>query len=146
AIKQNERVCIATPRADVVRELFPRIQQAFSSCHVQALYGGSRDKDGTAQIIIATTHQLMRFKNAFDLMIIYEVDAFPYHNNPSLKFATNRAKKNKAATILLTATPRNEQLFRIYSKKLTYSFVPLRFHHHLIPMPTLQYCSHLTKD
>src|SRR5699024_4970163 len=41
ALKKGKRICIATPRADVVRELKPRIQQAFAKLSVQALYSGS---------------------------------------------------------------------------------------------------------
>src|SRR5699024_6632945 len=96
-LQKGQRICIATQRADVVRELLPRIQRAFAKTFVQGLYGGSRDKDGTAQLIIATTHQLLRFKHAFDLLIIDEVDAFPYHNDKSLQFAAKRSvKKDKS--------------------------------------------------
>ncbi|MDY0405081.1 DEAD/DEAH box helicase family protein [Virgibacillus sp. 179-BFC.A HS] len=108
ALKQGKRICIATPRADVVRELKPRLLQAFPKVSIQALYGGSEDKTGTAQLIIATTHQLLRFKAAFDVMIIDEIDAFPYNKDASLPFASNRAKKTPSTTIYLTATPRKE--------------------------------------
>src|SRR5690625_3846493 len=39
ALQKGSRVCIATPRADVVRELQPRIQAAFPTNNVDALYG-----------------------------------------------------------------------------------------------------------
>lgn len=144
-LRKGKRICVATPRADVVRELLPRFQQAFSTATIQGLYGGSRDNDGTAQIIIATTHQLMRFQHAFDTLIIDEVDAFPYHNDKSLHFAAKRSAKYNNHVIYLTATPRNNQLTKIYTKQLDFVFVPLRFHHHLIPVPKLQYCKHLSK-
>src|SRR5699024_59807 len=106
ALSQGKRVCISTPRSDVVRELLPRIQEAFANIPVQALYGNSRDREGTAQLMITTTHQLIRFREAFDLLIIDEIDAFPYHHDKSLQFATNRAVKKVSSKIYLTATPR----------------------------------------
>ncbi|MGL6299343.1 hypothetical protein ACR31S_01210 [Streptococcus iniae] len=42
-------------------------------------------------IIIATTHQLLKFYRAFDLIIIDEVDAFPFVNNKMLNQALENA-------------------------------------------------------
>lgn len=145
AIQQGKRICIATPRSDVVRELLPRLKAAFSSVLIQGLYGGSKTKDGTAQVIIATTHQLLRFDSAFDVMIIDEVDAFPYHADPSLPFATKRARKKISTTIYLTATPRKEQKIQIQFNKLPHIFVPIRFHGHPLPIPQFKMCYSLSK-
>lgn len=146
ALKCGKRICIATPRADVVRELLPRIRQAFSNVAVQGLFSGSKDKDGTAQIIISTTHQLIRYQAAFDLVIIDEIDAFPFHADPSLAFAANRAKKPKSTTIYLTATPRQNQRMLITRKKLPHVFVPIRFHRNPLPVPIFKMCLSLKKD
>lgn len=146
AIQQGKRICISTPRVDVVRELLPRLRQAFSPVQIQALYGGSRDKDGTAQVIIATTHQLLRFDAAFDVMIIDEVDAFPYHNDQSLPFATERATKKNGTTIYLTATPRKQQKIQLQLKQLPHIFVPTRFHGYPLPVPTFKMCYTLSKS
>ncbi|MGP4064546.1 DEAD/DEAH box helicase [Oceanobacillus sp. M65] len=143
ALKQGKRICLATPRADVVRELQPRIQQAFSNVTVQALYGGSKDKVGTAQLFLATTHQLLRFKQAFDVMIIDEIDAFPFHADPSLSFAAERAIKLDSTTIYLTATPRKQQLKRIRNNLLPHIFVPRRFHGYPLPVPQMKQVSQL---
>lgn len=146
ALKMGKRICIATPRADVVKELLPRLQQAFADIHIQGLYGGSRDNDGTAQIIIATTHQLFRYKKAFDVMIIDEIDAFPFHADPSLPFATNRAQKLDCTTIYLTATPRKEQRILINQRKLAHVFVATRYHNHPLPIPQMRMSFSLQKD
>lgn len=145
ALKAGKRICIASPRADVVRELLPRLRQAFSKISIQGLYGGSRDKEGSAQLIIATTHQLFRFKHAFDLLIIDEVDAFPYHQDVSLQLAAERAKKLNSSLIFLTATPREEQRKQMAKKQLTYVFVPLRYHQQLLPIPKFQQAKPLEK-
>ncbi|MFD2778663.1 DEAD/DEAH box helicase [Ornithinibacillus salinisoli] len=146
ALRQGKRICITTPRADVVRELLPRIQQAFANVSVQGLYGGSENKEGTAQIMITTSHQLLRFKQAFDMVIIDEVDAFPFHKDPSLPFATQRAKKEIHTTIYLTATPRPHHRLQIAIKKLAHVFVPVRYHGNPLPVPIFKMCFSLQKD
>lgn len=136
ALESGMRLCIATPRADVVRELLPRLKKAFKNIDIQALYGESRDRESNAQIIIATTHQLLRFKEAFDVLIIDEIDAFPYHADPMLPFVTRRARKQHSTTIYLTATPRDELKRRIRQKRLSYCFIPLRYHGYPLPVPS----------
>jgi len=77
-IAHGGKVVVATPRRDVVLELKPRLEKAFHPTPVVTLYGGSEQRWETAPITIATTHQLMRFERAFDLVIIDELDALPY--------------------------------------------------------------------
>ncbi|MEC3882783.1 DEAD/DEAH box helicase [Halobacillus sp. HZG1] len=138
ALKNGKRICLATPRTDVVRELLPRLKKSFPDVNIHALYGDSPDKAGDAPFIIATTHQLLRFAHAFDVMIIDEVDAFPFHNDPSLHYASERASKPHASIIYLTATPRKKQKRRIHSKDLPAVFIPQRFHGHPLPVPQLK--------
>jgi competence protein ComFA len=145
-LQQGKRICIATPRADVVRELKPRIQAAFQNVPVQALFGGSEEKEGFAPLIIATTHQLLRYYKAFDVMIIDEVDAFPYHQDRSLIFAVNRAKKNESTTIYLTATPRKSLQMKVAFHRIPHVFVPVRYHGKPLPVPKLKTCYTLKKD
>ncbi|MFB4167824.1 DEAD/DEAH box helicase [Virgibacillus sp. JSM 102003] len=146
SLKRGKRICIATPRTDVVRELLPRLREAFSGIYVQGLYGGSRETEGAAQLVIATTHQLLRFKNAFDVIIIDEIDAFPYHANKSLSYAANRSKKEKSnTTIYLTATPRQNHQIQISRKRLQHIFVPSRFHGYPLPVPVFHMCYSLKK-
>lgn len=140
------RVCIATPRTDVVRELFPRLKEAFPHISMEALYGGSEDKKGEAQIIISTTHQLFRYRRAFSLMIVDEVDAFPYYYDQSLQKAVQRATKKEAARILLTATPRKDLRRAIRNKRLRVVFVPVRYHQQALPVPRLIYVGKLQKS
>ncbi|GGC83048.1 DNA/RNA helicase [Thalassobacillus devorans] len=135
AFAQGKRVCLATPRADVVQELLPRFRSAFPHVEIQALHGASNDKSGSAQFIIATTHQLLRFGRAFDVMVIDEIDAFPFHKDKSLPYAADRAARKTAALIYLTATPRPKHEREIARKRLPVVFVPRRFHGHPLPVP-----------
>lgn len=140
------RVCIATPRVDVVRELYPRLHQAFQKIDIEALYGGSEDKIGSAQLIIATTHQLLRYKHAFDVLVIDEIDAFPYDADPALSFAAKRAVKKSGTLIYLTATPRKSDQRKINNRTLAHVFIPRRFHNSPLPVPHLKTSYSLNKQ
>ncbi|CAH1215879.1 Transcription-repair-coupling factor [Paenibacillus allorhizoplanae] len=131
------RVLIATPRKDVVLELQPRIQRAFATYSVVTLYGGSEQRWEQGQITIATTHQLLRFHQAFDLVIIDEIDAFPYHNNPMLSYAAEKVCKSSGTNILLSATPPTRVRHAAERGRLPHVRVPVRFHKHPLPVPQL---------
>nr|WP_289037060.1 helicase-related protein [uncultured Allobacillus sp.] len=137
AFRNGFRVCIATPRADVVRELAPRLRRDFPSIEVAALYGGTQDEDVTAHLVIATTHQLLRYSKSFDVMIVDEVDAFPYHHDKSLPKAVARSVKESHALIYLTATPRLDLKIASRLKQLQTISIPLRYHGHPLPLPKL---------
>lgn len=134
------RVCLASPRKDVVLELAPRLKGAFPHIEMQALYGGSTDNHSIkAPFILSTTHQLIRFSQAFDLLIIDEIDAFPYHNDPYLIQYAKRAVKPDKTTIYLTATPRAREKLRMQNNTLPHVFVPKRYHGHPLIVPTLKH-------
>lgn len=104
ALRSGKRVCLATPRTDVILELSPRLKKCFPR-PIVALYGGSEERQLYGQIVLTTTHQLFRFKGAFDVMIVDEVDAFPYSFDSSLQFAVEKARKPSSSLVHLTATP-----------------------------------------
>ncbi len=100
-------VGFATPRKDVVIDLKPRIQEAFKDARVIAVYG-EHTKRLNGDIIVLTTHQLYRYNHYFDLLILDEIDAFPYAGNRLLQtFFYNSVRGNY---ILLSATPSTEIL------------------------------------
>ncbi|MDQ0218425.1 DEAD/DEAH box helicase [Peribacillus cavernae] len=146
ALLSGKRVCIATPRTDVVLELAPRLKKAFPKIEVGALYGGSEDRHVVASLIVTTTHQLFRFQNAFDTIIIDEVDAFPYSMDRSLQFAVTKAKKAISATIYLTATPSKRMQHAHESGKLQAVTIPARFHRQPIPVPLMKWCGNWKKQ
>lgn len=145
ALKRGDRICLASPRADVIRELYPRIEQAFQEVSVEALYGGSVHRLGMAQLILATTHQLMRFHQAFDLLIMDEVDAFPYYLDKSLMYAAKKAAKSTSTFLYLTATPGKDFRRQIRLRRLPHVFVPLRYHGHPLPVPKFKMCFFLSR-
>lgn len=137
ALAKGYRTCVATPRADVVRELLPRLEEAFPRVLIDGLYGGASKSESGAQLVVATTHQLIRFKHSFQLMIIDEIDAFPYTDDPMLPFVTKRARKQSGTTVYLTATPRKDLQKRVRRKQLPHIFIPVRYHNHPLPVPQL---------
>ncbi|MEF7439128.1 helicase-related protein [Paenibacillus lautus] len=129
------RVLVAAPRRDVVLELAPRLSKAFPQETVVTLYGGSPERWRRGSITLATTHQLLRFRGAFDLVVIDEIDAFPYHNDPMLDYAAKGACKPGGKYIYLSATPPTPLQREAAAGRLPHAKVPARFHGHPLPVP-----------
>ena len=119
--------------------LAPRLQRAFPDNAVVALYGGSEQRWELGDITISTTHQLLRLERCFDLVVLDELDAFPYHNNPMSPSPPRRACKRRGKTVLLTATPPREQQLRMRQgqRRLPHAMVPVRYHRHPLPVPRI---------
>ncbi|MFJ7728275.1 DEAD/DEAH box helicase [Neobacillus sp. NPDC097160] len=145
ALTAKKRICIATPRTDVVLELTPRLKAAFPNITVASLYGGSEDRHLFAPLTIATTHQLLRFYQAFDTIILDEVDAFPYTVEESLQHAATQARKTTSAMIYLTATPNQKWQSECRAGKRAYTTIPARFHRHPLPVPEFVWCGNWQK-
>jgi competence protein ComFA len=137
ALKDGLRVCIATPRTDVVLELAPRLKQAFPNTSIAGYYGGSEERDIPAQLVISTTHQLYRFKQAFNIMIVDEVDAFPYSYDKTLKHAVSYAACPDAFLLYLSATPSRKMKKAVRHSQLPCVKIPIRFHGFPLPEPKM---------
>ncbi|MYV18303.1 DEAD/DEAH box helicase [Furfurilactobacillus milii] len=133
ALKRGDRVAVASPRVDVCIELFPRFQQAFKNTPMVLLHGQQTEPYRYCQFTVCTTHQLLRFYHAFDVLVVDEVDAFPFAQNKQLMFAVDQAIKPNGACLYLTATPGTELMHAVTRRQLTMSYLPLRFHGHLLP-------------
>lgn len=145
ALGQGMKVCIATPRTDVVLELAPRLKKVFPTLEISALYGGSEDKNKHSSLYISTTHQLLRFKEAFDCVIVDEVDAFPYTADTSLQFAVTKSRKKESSLIYLTATPSKRWKKEVQQNKRYSVKIPLRYHGHPLPVPEFTWCGNWKK-
>lgn len=142
AIEQGQTVLIATPRSDVVHELTPRIKAVFPKVSVLSLFGGSEDRGKEGQLVIATTHQLLRYENHFDFVVIDEVDAFPFSYDPMLKYAAEKAAKRNATKILLTATP-DKKLQN--APDIDIVKIPKRYHSFPLPVPRSEWSGNWRK-
>lgn len=139
SIKNGKAVCIATPRIDVCIELYRRMKEDFS-CPISLLHGESEPYFRTP-LVIATTHQLLKFYKAFDLLIIDEVDAFPYVDNPVLYKAAQNAIKKEGNTLYLTATSTDELDKKVKKKEVSRYSLPRRFHGNPLVVPEIKWVS-----
>lgn len=131
-IENGLKVGFAVPRKDVCVELFYRYNDIFKKNIIAAVYGGhTRYIEG--DLVVLTTHQLFRYEHYFDLLIMDEIDAFPFKGGDILHVFFKRSiKKNY---VLLTATPSVEliEYFKKPGKALLELFS--RFHGHPLPVP-----------
>ena len=133
-LTQGKRICIAAPRVDVILELEPRFRQAFPNTTIDALYGGAKPSQDSAQLILATTHQLYRFQHAFDVIFVDEADAFPYTAEETLQRAVKKSSKPNAPIHAVTATP-SKSLRTTFKKVGAISTLNRRYHGHPLPIP-----------
>lgn len=132
-IDQGGVVCLASPRIDVCLELYRRLKIDFA-CDISLLHGES-EAYFRSPLVIATTHQLLKFYRAFDLLIVDEVDAFPYVDNPMLYHAVHQAVKEQGTKIFLTATSTDELDKRVSKGELSRLSLPRRFHGNPLIVP-----------
>ena len=137
-ISSGLKVGFAVPRRSVCYELYCRFRNIFRNNKVVSVYGGHhREIEG--DIVCLTTHQLFRYPQYFDLLIMDEIDAFPFKGDIVLQ---NMFEKSiKGNYVLLSATPTDELLkeFSKPGKDLLKLFV--RFHHHPLPVPKVVLCN-----
>ncbi len=138
ALEQNKNVLIATPRKDVVLELTPRLQAAFPAENIISLHGDSQQKGESGRFVVATTHQTINFYRFFDLIIIDEVDAFPFHNNPMLHHAVLQACRPSGQFIYLTATPSSAMIKQTKTGEIECIRIPSRHHGYPLIEPTVK--------
>ncbi|MCV2519033.1 helicase-related protein [Melissococcus plutonius] len=141
-LKNGERIGLASPRVDVCIELYPRLQAVFPEERIALLHGKMDEPYYYTKFVICTTHQLLRFYQAFDLLIIDEVDAFPFVNNAMLEYAVNQALKPMGSLVYLTATPTKALIKKIQQRQLAVKVLPARYHRRKLPVPQLKWWNH----
>ena len=131
-VDNNLKVGIAIPRRDVVIELYERIKKDFKQARVISLYGGNIN-EMYGDVIVLTTHQLFRYDKYFDVIVVDEVDAFPFWNNTVLiNFLINSVKGN---IVYMSATIPNGLLksgYPIY-------YLNRRYHKEKLDIPFVKY-------
>ncbi|MCC9905887.1 DEAD/DEAH box helicase, partial [Streptococcus agalactiae] len=137
-------VCIASPRIDVCLELHKRLSNDFR-CAITLMHGESPSYQ-RSPLTIATTHQLLKFYHAFDLLIVDEVDAFPYVDNPILYHGVKQALKENGTSIFLTATSTTELERKVARKELKKLHLARRFHANPLVIPEMVWVSGIQKS
>ncbi|MBQ1879864.1 MAG: DEAD/DEAH box helicase [Bacilli bacterium] len=126
------RVGFALPRRDVVIELYYRLKSAFPHNSIVAVYGGNTTRlEGDC--IILTTHQLYRYPNYFDLLVMDEIDAFPFKGNDVLIAMYKRSLKGHC--VMMSATPSEAVIKEFQGEGHAILELRTRFHKHPIPVP-----------
>ena len=142
AIKHKMKVGFAVPRRDVIRELYLRFKNIFQNIKVVSVYGDhSRIIQG--DLICLTTHQLYRYPTYFDLLILDEIDAFPFNGNDVLDGFFKRSIRGHY--ILLSATPSKEIIDEFSSNEKSILNLNKRFHNHPLPVPRMSIHGGLAK-
>lgn len=134
ALKERKRVGFAIPRKDVVIELAKRLEESFKGAKIAVIYGGHKDIL-VGDIIVLTTHQLFRYKNYFDLLIMDEIDAFPYKGDIVLYSFFKRSLKGNY--VLLSATPTDKLLKELKKDQTDIIYLFKRYHGYPLPVPKL---------
>ena len=133
-IKCGEKVGFAVPRRDIAKELFIRFKNIFTKNKVVLVCGGHTSRlEG--DLVCLTTHQLFRYEKYFDLLILDEIDAFPYNGNEVLNTFFNRAVKGHY--IMMSATPSDEVINSFKKKDKKILTLNTRFHGHPLPVPKI---------
>ncbi len=140
ALSQGKRVLLTVPRREIVRELAERIKQSFPGLDFTILYGGRKEEVPGSLLVVATTHQLLRFAPFFHLAIVDEADAFPLYGNPMLNAALDKVLLPTGKKIYMTATPDASWRGMADQRKIEVAKIPLRYHGHLLPLPLLVRC------
>lgn len=145
SMNNNLNFCWATPRKDIVVELTERFRSDFKGLNLISLYGGSVDRGRNSNFIVSTTHQLVNFYNYFDVIVVDEIDAFPYKNNSMLEYFVKKSLKKDGKLIYLTATPSREIISNINNKKFLKYVLPLRYHGNLLPEPKVKIVANINR-
>lgn len=144
-LSQKKRVAFVAPRVDVVHEIASRLEPLFNVTQTK-MTGYTPEQNGHQQLVFATVHQLFKFKEAFDLVIVDECDAFPLHGNKWLYGAIQKAIKSGGRLICLTATlPKGiEKTFNIKDQNKLKLY--RRFHGYPLPNIQIRSCGNWRKQ
>lgn len=131
ALNKGKNIGFASPRKQLTIELYQRIVSYFDYDGAGLVVGGI-NKNGQSNLIFLTTHQLIKYQNYFDLLIIDEIDAFPYCDNFRLE---NAALLSAKQFIYLSATVPEKYLKLVNNNSLRYLSNEARHHNKVMPVP-----------
>ena len=135
----GKKVAFSISRRQVVLEIAERLRLVFPSLSVIAVTQGYTSiTDG--DLIVCTMHQLYRYPDCFDLLIMDEVDAFPYVGNQVLQ--TIACRSCRGQKLYLSATPDEQSMERIQKKEMEMVCLFKRPHGYPLVVPKV-YCGSL---
>ncbi len=126
----TDQIAFATPRIDICNEMYNRFTEQFPA---QVGIHTGQQKIGTdCNLLILTTNQLLKYKNHFNLIVIDEVDAFPF-DQQAIYYDGVKQSLRDGALFYLTSTPSA----RLTSNKLPTFTIYKRWHNNPLPVPQL---------
>lgn len=135
ALNAGKKVGIAISRRQVVLEIAQRMQRAFKTLKVVPVCQGFTEIT-EGDLIVCTMHQLYRYHQAFDLLVMDEVDAFPYKGNELLAAVARNSCKGRI--LYLTATPDSAMLKEVSEGRLKMVELFQRPHGHPLVLPLIK--------
>ena len=130
SLNRQLNVGFACPRKDLAIELHERLSNQLKNVEIGLVYGG-HTTELYKPLVVLTTHQLYRYWQYFDVLIIDEVDAFPFYGNTQLYQMA--VASNRGSFVMLSATS--------FEGAPPKGFVKLtlnrRYHNHDLPIPKL---------
>lgn len=129
-LRNKKKVIYAISRREVVIELAKRFKDIFKNAKVATICEGYNESDG--DLIVCTTHQLYRFNNLIDLLILDEVDAYPFKGEQVLMNIASNSLKEHGVIVYSTATV--DQTLELFMQKRGYVTVSLNKRPHGYPL------------
>lgn len=133
-LSQGKKVCFAISRRQVVIEIANRLRKNFPELEIVEVCQGFTEKTD-ADLIVCTTHQLYRYPFSFDLLILDELDAFPYCGNEVLESIARQSCIGQR--MLLSATPDEKSLAAIERGEMEMVNLFIRPHRQPLCVPTV---------
>lgn len=128
-------VAWATPRKQIVLELSSRLRTYFPQLDIVSVCEGYTEKL-VGDLIVCTNHQLGRYYQQFDVLIVDEPDAFPLRGNPTLMGITLSSVRGHC--VFLSATFETYTFLDRTTKVIS---VPIRPSNALLPVPKMRWFS-----
>lgn len=110
-LNKQHKVGWAIPRRQVVLELTARLQKVFPKLSVIAVCEGYTE-NLSGDLVLFTTHQAFRYHHSFDVLILDEVDAFPYKGNPHLEYLVSQTYLKQCIMMSATIPQSHRQLIK----------------------------------
>ncbi|XFA99686.1 DEAD/DEAH box helicase family protein [Candidatus Izemoplasma sp. B36] len=136
ALNKFYTICFVTPRVEVLKEVANRYKSHFPKTCIKTLYAENKDYHN-ADIIFSTPQQLINFYQEFDLIILDEVDAFPYLNNIKLERLVKKSLKKTGIILYMSATIDETLAKKIQEEGIKFYTIVSRYHLINLPVPKL---------
>lgn len=136
ALSKFYTICFVTPRVEVLKEVANRYKSHFPKTCIKTLYAENKDYLN-ADILFSTPQQLINFYQEFDLIILDEVDAFPYLNNIKLERLVRKSLKKYGIILYMSATLDETLVKKIEKENINFYTIASRYHSLNLPVPKL---------